>query len=436
MLKYIPSELALLNDKSKQFKDILLMCYTKIIIRRACLGQLKFVLLFFAICLPALKANAQSDSASSDTSSSTEKPKHFLFTGYIKDLQSASFINNANQIATQNLIHNRLIFKYYAPAGITFDAELRNRLYYGEEISSNPLAFSQSLGTDNGYFDLSKKIINANSMVLYSQIDRLNLNWHSDQWDVTVGRQRINWGVAMAWNPNDVFNAYNLLDFDYEERPGNDAVRIQHYFSNTSSIELAAKPGRTDDENIVNALYKFNTHGYDIQFLGGLYNKDFDIGTGWAGNIANAGFKGEISYFHSKNKLTDTTGTVEVSVSVDQSWDPGWYATFSALYNSTGQTTVFNLTALRNTTLDASNLLPFKYSFLPGIQKTFNPIATGNLSVLYAPGLNAVVFLPDFTYSISNSWTLDFIGQSFFATLNNKFQTAGNAVYLRTRWSF
>ena len=389
-----------------------------------------FAILVLSFSTPKLYAQTDSSSAPPD-----ETPKHFLFTGYIKDLQSASFINSANQIATQNLIHNRLIFKYYAPANFTFDVEMRNRLYYGEEVSSNP-SFASSLRTDNGYFDLSKKIIDAHSMVLYTQFDRLNLNWHSNQWDVTVGRQRINWGVALAWNPNDVFNAYNLLDFDYEERPGNDAVRIQHYFSNSSSIELAAKPGRNADENIINALYKFNTHNYDIQFLGGLYNKDLDIGTGWAGNIANAGFKGEISYFHSRNKLTDTTGTVEVSISIDQSWDPGWYASFSALYNSTGQTTVFNLAALRNTTLDASNLLPFKYSFLPGVTKTFSPITSGSFSMLYAPGLNAVVFLPDLTYSISNNWTLDFIGQSFFATLNNKFQTAGNAVYLRTRWSF
>lgn len=397
-----------------------------------CKKVMSFLLILSCIIITIPKAVAQTDSTSTD---STFTPKRYLFTGYIKDLQSASFINNANQISTGNLIHNRLIFKYYAPASFTFDIEMRNRLYYGEEVSSNP-AFSASLGTDNGYFDLSKKIINANSMILYTQFDRLNLNWHSDQWDITVGRQRINWGVALAWNPNDVFNAYNLLDFDYEERPGNDALRIQHYFSNTSSLELAAKPGRNSDENIVNALYKFNTHNYDIQFLGGLYNKDFDIGTGWAGNIKDAGFKGEVSYFRSRNNFADTTGTVEVSVSVDQSWDPGWYASFSALYNSTGQTTVFNLAALRNTTLDASNLLPFKYSFLPGITKTFSPITTGNFSVLYAPGLNAVVFLPDLTYSISNTWTLDFIGQSFFATLNHKFQTAGNALYLRVRWSF
>src|SRR6185312_11337071 len=206
---------------------------------------LLLILSFVLIFVP--KLYAQTDSSYTDSFNTPETPKHFLFTGYIKDLQSASFVNNANQIATGNLIHNRLIFKYYAPAGFTFDAELRNRLYYGEEVSSNP-AFSASLGTDNGYFDLSSKVINAHSMILYSQLDRLNINWHSDKWDVTIGRQRINWGVALAWNPNDVFNAYNLLDFDYEERPGNDAVRIQHYFSNTSSIELAAKPGRTNNE--------------------------------------------------------------------------------------------------------------------------------------------------------------------------------------------
>ena len=48
-----------------------------------------------------------------------------------------------------------------------------------------------------------------------------------------IGRQRINWGTTTIWNPNDIFNAYNFLDFDYEERPGMDGGKFQYIFNNS-----------------------------------------------------------------------------------------------------------------------------------------------------------------------------------------------------------
>ena len=54
-------------------------------------------------------------------------------------------------------------------------------------------------------------------------------------------RQRINWGQTLVWNPNDIFNAYSYFDFDYIERPGSDAIRLQYYPDYSSAIEMAVK---------------------------------------------------------------------------------------------------------------------------------------------------------------------------------------------------
>jgi len=351
-------------------------------------------------------------------------------------MQIVEFTNNANNLLTGSILHNRLNFKYFGPLNLTLTVEERNLIYYGEIVKYTP-NFDQSADSENGYFNLSKTIIKTNSVIMHSQFDRLNINWHTDGWDVTAGRQRINWGVALAWNPNDLFNAYNLLNFDYEERPGNDAIRIQHYFSNASSIELAAKPGRAANQDIIAGLYKFNFKGYDLQVLGGLYNKDITVGAGWAGNIKDAGFKGEVSWFQPRSEFKDSMkASLEASITADYSFKNGLYLNLSALYNNHGSTSTFDLNVLRATTLSADNLLPFRYSLLLQVSKPFTPIFSGNFGVLYVPGMNAFVFLPTVSYSISNSWDIDLIGQSFFATLNNKFQTAGNALYLRLRWSF
>ena len=136
-----------------------------------------------------------------------------------------------------------------------------------------------------------------NQFVAHSVIDRMLIQYSDEKWDITIGRQRINWGINNIWNPNDIFNAYNFLDFDYEERPGNDAVRIQRNLKNSSALELAYKSGKNKDKHTAAFLYKLNKWKYDFQFLSGIYQTDYVLGGGWAGNIKEAGFKGEMSYF-------------------------------------------------------------------------------------------------------------------------------------------
>ncbi len=112
-----------------------------------------------------------------------------------------------------------------------------------------------------------------------------------------TGRQRINWGQTLVWNPNDIFNSYSYFEVDYPERPGSDAIRVQYYTGNASTIELAAK---IDSANRVTAAayFRFNTLGFDIQFLGGLYQEeDLVLGTGWSGNLGPTCFPGRNELF-------------------------------------------------------------------------------------------------------------------------------------------
>ncbi len=75
------------------------------------------------------------------------------------------------------------------------------------------------IGADDGLVDMSWNIVEKQSFLLNTTIDRLWFDLHFNKFQVTVGRQRINWGQTFVWNPNDIFNAYSFFDFDYVERP-------------------------------------------------------------------------------------------------------------------------------------------------------------------------------------------------------------------------
>jgi len=166
-----------------------------------------------------------------------DPPKNWQLTGYLKDMQTLLFFNESypaiqngsfalvDTFLLDNLVHNRLNFRWYISDQFTFRAELRTRIFYGDLVKASPDFAGLVDNVNNDYFDLSLVLLDENAAVIHSMLDRLSLQWVKGDWEVTAGRQRINWGISSVWNPNDIFNAFSFTDFDYEERPGSDAVR-------------------------------------------------------------------------------------------------------------------------------------------------------------------------------------------------------------------
>ena len=355
--------------------------------------------------------------------------------GYIKDLQTVSFVDDADSLVTSNLIHNRINFKYTFSSHWNTRIEMRNRIFYGEQVKMTP-GFAESVSVDNGYFDLTRLWVDEAALVAVSTFDRVLLNYTSEKISVTAGRQRINWGINTVWNPNDLFNAYNFLDFDYEERPGSDAVRIQYFPQRISSVEIAFKPSKEEDQTVAAALLKVNKWKYDFQFLGGVYYKDIVVGAGWAGNIWDAGWKGEVSFFQSKSQFTRARNDFTGSVTLDYSLKKAWYVSASVLYVQHPATALTGPANLSMENLSPKALMPFHWSVYAGAMKSFTPIVTGNLAVIYSPQDNSTIIFPTLTYSAAENFDLDLTAQSFFSDQSGEYKTMGNSVYLRFRWSF
>lgn len=367
------------------------------------------------------------------TLSAQESEKKLSLSGYVKNLNEFSFVDRLEQLQWITLLHNRLNFEYEPSEIITARLEIRNRLYYGGAVKNIP-EFSEIISRDNGWVDLSWNLIEDKNVVFNSTIDRALINYSEGNWDVTLGRQRVNWGMNLVWNPNDIFNTYNFLDFDYEERPGSDALRVQYYLGDFSKIEIAAKKGRSSDDGIVAGMYKFNTSTYDIQLITGIYYKDWIFGAGWAGNLKDLGFKGEISYFVPRESYFNSDQVLSASISVDYAFKKGLYVHSSVLYNSNADNFFGNLERLLYADLSAKNLMPYKYSGFLQFSKEFTPILSVTGSFIYSPTNHSVIFMPSLNYSLARNWDLNFTGQSFFEF--EEYKTLGNSFFIRLRWSF
>jgi hypothetical protein len=339
------------------------------------------------------------------------KTSKLIFNGYVKDLGTAIFQDFKGEWTTSNLIHNRLNFKWLISSSFTTSIELRNRFMYGDILSRFP-GYNKTFESDGGVVQLTNNVIDEKSYLLNTAIDRLWLQYTSAKFQITAGRQRINWGQNFVWNPNDIFNTYSYFDFDYEEKPGSDAVRVQYYSNPTSVIEFAAKLNNQQKTTIA-GLYRFNKWNYDIQFLAGLSDQeDLDIGMGWSGQILKGGFRGEATYFHPKNNFRDSTGVIIASMGYDYTFKNSLMLQFEALYNGNKHSTnILSLDQLNTTNINTKNLFLSGYSIFGSASYPFTPLVNGSLAGITNIRNKLYFINPTVTISLKTNLELSFIAQ-------------------------
>ena len=364
-----------------------------------------------------------------DTAAHTPK---LVFNGYLKDMQTLSFNKDFSELLTGNLLHNRINVKWKPTTRISAVAEFRNRFIWGEEVKATP-GYVSFLRNENEAVNLQKIWLQKPSMVLLTNIERLYLDYGNEQLNVRIGRQRINWGIATTWNPNDIFNSYNFLDFDYEERAGVDAGQFRYRLNNSSNIELAYAYADQKNGNVAALKYSINRWNYDIQLITGWYHDQPTLGAGWAGNIKDAGFKGELQYYFSANDAPEQLNLVLQS---DYMFQKGWYLNLSILYNNKGISQPIENWNRLNLKISPTNLMPVKWNIMVTSGKELTPLLSANLIVLYSPGTNLLILYPSFQYNMAANLDLNLFWQSFFAEIRNNFEAVNHQAFLRLKWSF
>lgn len=360
-----------------------------------------------------------------------EKEKSWKIKGYIKEMPYFSYNRPYDQALYNNLIHNRLNVKWTPSEKISGAAEFRTRLFLGDVVSTTPDLPAQ-VRNQNERVNASITWFETDNAAMITNVERFWLEYKTSKWAFRAGRQRINWGIATTWNPNDLFNAYNFLDFDYEERPGSDALKAQYFINELSNIDIAVSPSFSKRATVGAAKYFFNKSNYDFQLNAGWYHDQFTVGAGWAGSIDEVGFKGEMQYFFSATTKPQFNAVAEW----DYMFSHGWYANTSFLYNSTGiDEPVSNWTTV-NFQLSPRNLMPTAYNVLGSVRKEITPLISGSLGVVYCPGTNISILLPSLSWNVSDRWDLSVIWQSFYADLNGTFQPITYSGFVRAKWSF
>ncbi|TVR15615.1 MAG: hypothetical protein EA391_10220 [Balneolaceae bacterium] len=336
-------------------------------------------------------------------------------------------------------LQNRLNVRYDISPSLTFNWQMRTRFFAGSlvnELNDIPgVRYSDLIDIDDGIVDLSWIIADRDTWLLHYIPDRLNIDWQNGDWRITAGRQRVNWGINMVSNPNDLFNIYSFYEFDYPERPGTDAIRIQHFIDWASRVEVAFSPARNMRNSVGAALYGFDVRGYDLQLIAGYFRHMFAAGGGWAGNIGESGFKGEVMFFSGLDKppAGNRETNLVAALSVDHMFENSLFLVVEGLYNKEGGRDEF---LLLGEPLAANNPSFSRYQLTTVGSYPFNPVWDGSLALIWYPDEGAVFLSPSITHSLTQDIDVNILAQIFAGSDDSVFSNAGSVIAGSVKWNF
>ncbi len=429
---------------------------------------LRSTLVFFLLFIAALATTTGVFAQEKETAKKEKKQKKdpadrkWAIRGYLKEMPGITHFDTTTTILLypvdkqtyfSNLIHNRIQFKWYINDNFTFNTHLRNRFMHGSYISYinsqlPPLTIDgidtygelmREAGDGNGYLPLTFLWHNKAASVGISSIDRLNIDFVKGNFEARIGRQRINWGISSVWNPHDIFNTINFTDFDYEEGPGTDAVRIQYYTGVASSIEFAFSPSnRHFRHSVGGGLLRLNKGIYDFQILGAYFDRYALAGFGWAGGIKNMGFKGEWIYFQPLKNRSNLIRNVVGVLGFERTFK-NTFLNLSFLYiDKPSPNAEIGLAGANINRLDPTSLSPYRWNMLFSSSFSLSPIWSVALTSWYSPSESHFSFVsPSTGLSVKENLMLEAFGQLLFSKgASYPYKYNSSAVFLRLKWSY
>ena len=173
--------------------------------------------------------------------------------------------------------------------------------------------------------------------------------------------------------------------------------------------------------------------------LGGITSENIVTGGGWAGNLKQAGFKGEGTYFYPIEGARDTSGEALVAtISLDYSFKNSLYVAASMLYSSNGtkSPTPLEQLAFYSGAISAKFLSPYTWTGFINMTYQFHPLVNGGFALIGYPGSSDGFVNPFATISVLQSLDLDLIAQLLVNKVQNEYGISSQFYYFRIKYSF
>ena len=379
----------------------------------------------------------------------------FEFSGYVVDLpmyqrldeslvRSLSLLGGAagdfDESMAVNLTRLRLrpTLRLWEGASVSLEHEV-DLLY-----NSSRLPFVAPVDRSNRQaVTLRWQPVEEDHLSLQHYVDRLyfrqNFTWGS----IIAGRQRIQWGTGRIWNPTDLFNPINPASFDKIEKDGADAVSAKVYLGSFTDVQAVVNfrtargqaDGAPDAPDSTNFGVRFRTNflEFDVSAMSGWFDRRMVFGGDFAGNLLEAGIRGEAVYYLEGEDLPNSD-YLRMIIGADYQFTPELYGLIEYLYNGEGKTDTSDYDVLRPFRGDILHLNT-KYLYVGGTYQ-LHPLVYGTAGLLQNIGDGSGFVSLVASYSSSDNSTLSAGLMLSYGDEYDEYWYYPMSVYLKGEWYF
>ena len=344
------------------------------------------------------------------------------------DMESPSGFTYLPNSTNYNLLASRLDLKYRPFKGLEFQVSMRHRIYQGDVLFVYP-NLAESMNHDAGYLDLTTLCFSSSEAFWLASLDRLKVYYHYKNIELTLGRQRINWGMNLVWNPNDVFNTFSLMEVDYLQRPGCDALLVSYYPSSYNQIDLAASLDHEHEAKIM-GRGRFNLGLWDVQVIGGYAYRAGLLGGGFSTSVGSVSVRGEVMGGVSPEGFSfddELNYTMTASLGLDYYCPNQLHLHTAFLYNdhSTSTASPFMNLFEVSSNYNALNLSYGDYEWFGEVSYPVSPILTLQALCLVNLEDGSSYVSPNAVFSLMNNLDLTLLGQALLGQTGGEYTPIG-----------
>jgi hypothetical protein len=235
------------------------------------------------------------------------------------------------------LVGDRDTWQSLARLRVQFDAGFADgwsgKLVYDFEWRAGILdgLFGVAGGVEDSFLGLEDRVGPATDR--HAQVHRVYRGWlrfEEGPLQVTVGRQRIPWGVGRLWNPIDRFNAIGPLAIEGDQSLGIDAIDVRWSFSGFDQLQLVYAPATRSADARYAVRYQAVVRDVDVGLMVGRFEQALTAGLDLAGNIGDSAWRIEAVWTEPSRIVRDfgrppreLDAFWQVVVSLDHNFDLG-----------------------------------------------------------------------------------------------------------------
>ena len=361
----------------------------------------------------------------------------FDFSGYVVNLpiyqrsnENLSRLFGIKKDMFMDLTRVRLRPVLYLGDNSRINAEYEISALYFNTIGSFLIVPSEK--TSRQLVKLTWNPINEKNYSVVHFIDRLTFKQSFTNGSVEIGRQRISWGTGRVWNPTDLFNPINPAAYYKIEKDGADAVSFKYAFGSFTDLNIVFNPLEKIGDSNYGFRFRTNFDEYDVSVMGGMFDKRIVGGMDFAGNLGQAGIRGE--GIISINKDNSSDKFVKFILGADLQFTSKLYGMVEYQFNGEGKSDKNKYEFARLIKGEIINLnrnyifTSLNYQLTPLLTITFSDNTNINDGSGFIAGTG--------NYSLTENFYLDFGLQLTYGSTNSEYRYYPNSVYLEGEFYF